>query len=102
VDAAAPGVQPPVSGDAARLVITLYETDDVRADEHLLRAVAAMLKDASGRDEVRLVIHDAEGQESEFDLPRAGVTEDLARSIRNLVGNKGKVAFSGSRLVGAA
>ena len=101
-EASRPGVQPPINADSARLVVTLYETEDVLADEHLLRAVVAMLKDAAGRDEVRLVIHDADGLESEFDLPRAAASEELARSLRNLVSTKGQVTLSSSRLVGAA
>ena len=101
-EASRPGVQPPINADSARLVVTLYETEDVLADEHLLRAVVAMLKDAVGRDEVRLVIHDADGLESEFDLPRAAASEELARSLRNLVSTKGQVTLSSSRLVGAA
>ena len=56
---------------------------------------SAMLKDAAGHDEVRLVIHDAEGQDTEFDLPRAGVSEDLARSLRHLLGNRGTVRLGG-------
>ena len=28
-----PGVTPPVNGDASRVTITIYETDDVLADE---------------------------------------------------------------------
>ncbi|MEO9255545.1 MAG: hypothetical protein ABI305_08405, partial [Tepidiformaceae bacterium] len=101
-EASRPGVQPPVSGDSARLVVTIYETEDVVADEAVLRAVAGMLKDAPGRDEVRLVIHDAEGQNTEFDLPRAAVTDDLARSIRAVLNNRGTVVVTTAKLVGAA
>ena len=92
-----PGVSPPVSGDTARLVVTVYETEDALADEHRLRAVASMLKEHPGNDEVRLVIHDAEGSDSEFDLPRAAVNEDLARSIRNILQKNGQVRLTGMR-----
>ncbi|MFN0096147.1 MAG: hypothetical protein ACKVVT_15405, partial [Dehalococcoidia bacterium] len=92
-----PGVRPPVSGDTARLVVTIYETEDTLADEHRLRAVASMLKEHPGNDEVRLVIHDGEGHDSEFDLPRAAVNEDLARSIRNILQKNGQVRLTGTR-----
>ncbi|MBI2766178.1 MAG: DNA polymerase III subunit alpha [Chloroflexi bacterium] len=101
-EAARPGVEPPVSGDAARLVITVYETEDTVADEALLKAVVGILKDTPGRDEVRLVIHDSTGQDIEFDLPHCAATEDLARSIRGLLRNLGSVRLTGNRLVGAA
>jgi DNA polymerase-3 subunit alpha len=101
-EASRPGVQPPVSGDNARLVVTIYETEDVVADEAVLRAVAGMLKEAPGRDEVRLVIHDAEGQDTEFDLPRAAVTDDLARSIKAVLNQRGTVVVTAAKLVGAA
>ena len=42
-------------------------------------------KPLPGNDAVRLVIHDVEGQETEFDLPRAAVSEDLARSVEGIV-----------------
>jgi len=92
------GVQPPVNGDAARLVVTIYETEDDKADEALLKAVAGMLKESPGKDEVRLVIHDADGQEMEFDLPHATVTEDLARSIRAVLRNNGHVRLTGPKV----
>ena len=102
-EAARPGVAPPVNADTARLTITIYETEDVMNDEALLRAVARMLKSSPGTDEVRLVVHDAEGHESEFDLPRANVTEDLAREIEMILrANKGSVKFTGLRMAGAA
>ena len=92
-----------MNADTARLTITIYETEDVMNDEALLRAVARMLKSSPGTDEVRLVVHDAEGQESEFDLPRANVTEDLAREIEMILrANKGSVKFTGLRMAGAA
>jgi DNA polymerase-3 subunit alpha len=97
-EASRPGVQPPVNGDAARLVVTIYETEDDKADEALLKAVAGMLKESPGRDEVRLVIHDADGQEMEFDLPHAAVTEDLARSIRAVLRNNGHVRLTGPKV----
>jgi DNA polymerase-3 subunit alpha len=96
-EAARPGVEPPVSGDSARLVVTIYETDDALADEALLKAVAGMLKNSPGNDEVRLVIHDGEGQDMEFDLPRAAVNEELARSIRAVLRQNGTVRLTGSR-----
>jgi DNA polymerase-3 subunit alpha len=101
-EASRPGVQPPVSGDTARLVVTIYETEDRTADEALLRAVAGMLKDSPGKDEVRLVIHDVAGQETEFDLPRAGVNDALARSIRSVLRSSGMVSLTSARVAGAA
>ena len=86
-----------MNGDTARLVITLYETEDEKADQALLKTVVAMLGDQSGNDEVRLVIHDADGNDIEFDLPRAGVNEDLARSIRSVLQTRGTVRLTGKR-----
>jgi hypothetical protein len=101
-EASRPGNTPPISGDAARLVVTIYETEDVVADEALLRAVAGILKGSPGNDDVRLVIHDTEGQDTEFDLPRAAVSEDLSRSIRQVLRSNGTVVYTSSRMVGAA
>jgi len=86
-----------VNGDSARLTVTIIETDDILADEALLRAVAGMLKGSPGNDEVRLVIRDADGNDTEFDLPRAEVTEDLARSVKNLLRNQGQVKLAAAR-----
>jgi len=101
-EASRPGVRTPVSGDNARLVITVYETEDPTADEALLKAVAGMLKEHPGTDQVRLIIHDAENQETEFDLPRAGASDALARSIRSVLRSNGTVVLSTTRLPGAA
>jgi hypothetical protein len=92
-------VHPPVSGDSARLIVQIFETEDALADEALLKAVAGMLKENPGTDEVRLVITDVEGQDTEFDLPRASATEDLARSIRAVLRQNGHVRLTGTRLV---
>ncbi len=97
-----PGVTPPVNGDASRFTVTIYETDDVLADEALLRAVAGLLQKNPGKDEVRLVIRDAEGNDSEFDLPHAEISEELARSVKNLLRSQGQVKLSAPRMVGAA
>ncbi len=101
-EASRPGVQPPVTGESARLVVTIYETADPAADEALLKAVAGMLKDNPGPDQVRLIVHAADGQETEFDLPRATASDSLARSIRSLLRSNGTVAVSTARLSGAA
>jgi hypothetical protein len=82
--------------------VTIFETADVLADEALLRAVAGMLKDSPGKDEVRLVIRDSDGNDTEFDLPRADVTEDLARSVKNLLRNQGQAKLTSPRMAGAA
>lgn len=100
-EASRPGVQPPVNGDTARLIVTIFETDDVLADEALLRAVAGMLKASPGGDEVRLVIRDATGQDSEFDLPHAGVSDELARSIRAVLRQNGSVSLTAARTAAA-
>jgi DNA polymerase-3 subunit alpha len=97
-EAARPGVQPPVNGDtSARLIVTLYETEDEKADQALLKTVVSMLSEHPGNDPVRLVIHDADGNDIEFDLPRAGANEDLARSIRNVLQTRGTVRLTGRR-----
>lgn len=101
-EAARPGTTPPVAPDTARLTVTLYETEDVLADEALLKVVVTMLKDHPGRDEVRLVIRDTAGEEMEFDFPRAAATEDLARSIRSVLGNRGSVRLTSPKMAGAA
>jgi len=59
-----------------------------------------VLKDHPGKDEVRLVIHDTEGHDSEFDLQRCEATEDLARSLRGLLRQAGNVRLTGGRMVG--
>jgi DNA polymerase-3 subunit alpha len=96
-EASRPGTSPPVNGDSARLIITVYETEDEKADQALLKTVMSMLGEQGGSDEVRLVIHDADGNDIEFDLPRAGVNEDLARSIRNVLQARGTVRLTGRR-----
>ena len=101
-EASRPGNTPPVNGDAARLTITIHETDDVLADEALLRAVAGMLKNSPGTDEVRLVVRDSEGQDTEFDLPHAEISDELARSVKNLLRNQGQVKLTSGKMVGAA
>jgi lipase chaperone LimK len=96
-------VTPPVEGEAVRLSITLIETDDVLADEALLKAVVDLLQKHPGNDEVRVVIRDTAGEEMEFDFPRAAATEELARSLRNLLGNRGSVRLTGgAKVAGAA
>ena len=96
-EAARPGVRPPVSGDSARLVVTIYETEDEIADQAVLKTVVSLLKDRPGNEEVRLVIHDADGNDMEFDLPRAEVNEELARSVRSILHNRGQVRLTGTR-----
>ncbi len=98
-EASAPGVQPPVSGESARLSITLYETEDVASDEARLRGVVAMLKASPGDDAVRLVIHDTEGEESEFDLPTAHATEELVRQVEMMLQRHGSVRVMGAAAV---
>ena len=77
--------------------MTIYETEDELADQSLLKMVVGMLKERPGNDEVRLVIHDADGNDMEFDLPRAEVSEDLARSVRSILHNRGQVRLTGMR-----
>ncbi len=101
-EASRPGVQPPVNGDSARLVVTLYEGEDAVGDEELLKAVARVLQRSPGNDPVRLVIHDVDGNDTEFDLPRVEVSEELARSIRSLLQARGQVQVTGNRWAGAA
>ncbi|MGK2964375.1 MAG: DNA polymerase III subunit alpha [Tepidiformaceae bacterium] len=96
-EASRPGAQPPPQAESARLVVTIYESEDAAADEEILHAVARLLKRSPGNDAVRLVIHDVEGQETEFDLPRAAVSEDLARSVRSILRNGGTVQVHGAR-----
>ncbi|MCZ7577744.1 MAG: hypothetical protein M5U18_12120 [Dehalococcoidia bacterium] len=64
--------------------------------------VVSMLKDSPGRDEVRLVVRDTAGDEMEFDFPRAAATEDLARSLRSVLGNRGTVKLTSPKMAGAA
>jgi len=101
-EAARPGVRPPVGSEAIRLTITLFETEDVLADESLLKAVVGILRDNPGSDEVRMVIRDTAGDETEFDFPRAASSEDLARSLRSLLGTRGQVRLTSPKMAGAA
>ena len=101
-EASRPGTTPPVNADRARLTITLFETEDELSDKALLKTVVGMLNDHPGTDEVRLVVRDTAGEELEFDFPRATATEDLARSLRSLLGNRGNVRVTGPKMVGAA
>jgi DNA polymerase-3 subunit alpha len=94
-------VAPPVNGDAARIAITIYETENEVHDQALLRSVVALLNDSPGNDPVRLVIHDAEGQELEFDLPRATVSEHLAESVRAILRTNGTVTINAARSTAA-
>ncbi len=102
-EAEAPGVRSPVGGDS-QLVITIYETEDDVTDKVLLKTVEALLRDHSGADQVRLVIHDTDGLEQEFDWIQAAVSEELARSIEKvLAANKGAARLTRARqLAGAA
>jgi hypothetical protein len=59
------------------------------------------LNDSPGKDAVRLVIHDAEGQELEFDLPTADVNERLAESVRAILRTNGSVAVNAARSTAA-
>ena len=91
-----------MGSDAIRLTITLFETEDVLADESLLKAVVGILRDNPGSDEVRMVIRDTAGDETEFDFPRAASSDDLARSLRSLLGTRGQVRLTNPRMAGAA
>ena len=57
----------------------------------------SLLNDAEGKDPVRLIVHDAEGQEFEFDLPTASVDERLAESVRAVLRTNGTVRLSAAR-----
>ncbi len=101
-EASRPGTTPPVNADRARLTITLFETEDELADKALLKTIVGMLNEHPGTDEVRLVVRDTAGEELEFDFPRAAATEDLQRSLRSFLGNRGTVRVTGAKMVGAA
>ncbi len=95
-----PPPQQPV--ETARLVITLYESDDELTDRSVLQMVVALLKQHPGEDEVRLVIHDAEGQDTEFDFERVTLSEDLTRSLNRIVSvNKGQVVVQKVKVAAA-
>ena len=81
--------------EQGRLLVTLFETANERADRALLETIVRMLQ--PGEIPVRLQVHDVDGVESEFDLPCADVDEDLAHAIRDLIGRRGKVQLSGAR-----
>jgi len=106
--APANGSRPPANGRAARpaverssgeppaperprLVVTLYETDDPVGDEALLKAVAERLREHPGEDEVRLVIVDAGGRESEFALGGVTISDELQRALRAILQKRGSV-----------
>ncbi len=97
-EAEGPGVRSPVGGEGARLVITVYETEDEVTDKALLDCVAALLRDRPGDDEVHLVIHDTEGLDHSFDFTRAAASEELARSIEKvLAASKGTARLARAR-----
>ncbi len=73
------------SPEASQIVITIYETEDEVTDVALLKSVAGLLRERPGSDEVRLIIHDAAGDEPEYKMERATVSEELARSIEKLL-----------------
>ncbi len=100
-EASSPQVSPPINGDAAKLVITIYETENEVTDQALLRSVMSLLNDAQGKDPVRLIVHDAEGQEFEFDLPTANVDERLAESVKAVLRTNGTVRMSAARSTAA-
>ncbi len=100
-EASSPKVSPPINGDAAKLVITIYETENEVTDQALLRSVMSLLNDAQGKDPVRLIVHDAEGQEFEFDLPTATVDERLAESVKAVLRTNGTVRMSAARSTAA-
>ncbi|MYI86641.1 MAG: DNA polymerase III subunit alpha, partial [Dehalococcoidia bacterium] len=102
-EAESPEVRSPVGGEGSQLVITIYETEDDVTDRALLKTVEALLGDHPGGDGVRLVIHDTDGLEQEFDWKQASVSEELARSIEKvLAANKGTARLTRSpNLAGA-
>tara|TARA_B100001123_G_scaffold209466_2_gene236972 strand:- start:2384 stop:6016 length:3633 start_codon:yes stop_codon:yes gene_type:complete len=102
-EAESPGVRSPVGGETSQLIITIYETEDDVTDKVLLKTVEALLADHPGQDEIRLVIHDTDGLEQEFDWKQASVSEELARSIEKvLAANKGTARLSRSRQLAGA
>ena len=101
-EASRPGTATTVNADHARLTITMFETEDELADKALLKTIVGMLNDHPGTDEVRLVVRDTAGDELEFDFPRASATEDLQRSLRSFLGNRGTVRVTGAKMAGAA
>ncbi len=97
-----PPAAPQPTVEAARLVVTLYESEDPVTDTAVLKMVINTLKDHPGEDECRLVIHDAEGQDQEFDLQRVAATEDLTRSLNRLVASyKGTVTVQKAKVPAA-
>jgi hypothetical protein len=58
-----------------------------------------MLKASPGDDAIRLVIHDTEGEESEFDLPTAHATDELVRQVEMMLQRHGTVRLMGSAAV---
>ena len=93
----------PVGGEGSHLVITIYETEDEVTDKAILKTVEALLQDHPGSDGVRLVIHDTDGLEQEFDWTQAAVSEELARSIEKvLAANKGTARRTRARQLAGA
>ncbi len=76
------------------LRIVLAETEDSEGDQERLRAVVNALRDFQGDDEVRLSIHQRDGEEVELELPRARRCEELQQRLKEIVGGWGAVEFA--------
>ena len=88
--------------EQARLVITLYESENEKADRAVLHAVANILGEHPGDVSVRLVVHDAEGEESEFELSPVAGDEELANTLRAFIGRRGSVHLTGMKSASAS
>jgi len=80
-----------VKNGAAVLRIVLQETEDSEADQERLRAVMSALAEFPGEDDVRLSIHQRDGDEVELSLPRARCCDELSQRLREIVCDWGTV-----------
>jgi DNA polymerase-3 subunit alpha len=82
----------PVGNDSQVLRIVLAETEDSEGDQERLRAVVNALREFQGEDEVRLSIHQRDGDEVELALPHARLCPELSQRLVEIVG-AGAVKF---------
>ncbi|MBI1885557.1 MAG: DNA polymerase III subunit alpha [Chloroflexi bacterium] len=80
------------AGNGGGIRIVLEETEDSDSDQERLRAVVNALRDFDGEDEVRLSIHQRDGEEIELALPRARSCPELRQRLGEVVGSWGTIS----------
>jgi hypothetical protein len=91
-------VQSPVSGESARLIVQIFETNDALADETLLKAVAGMLKRTRALTRCAWSSPMWRARTRSSTSPRRRHRRSR-RSIRAVLRQNGHVRLTGTRLV---